>query len=184
MAGLDVETMAILSVQEIRHLLQGKISFPRAVLLRRETLIQFLLDSSDPTVHALIHSAADAKRTKRSSEKEKRLTDRKRKREEEQQARRTVPRLDDLTDDNRDTSKFLELPSIEQVRYCYRQFYAATSNAAVATTVCGVCARELLLADNRMQFLRIHDIPHSERLIPVYSHPEHDLFDGKLLEPE
>ena len=50
--------------------------------------------------------------------------------------------------------------------------------------VCGVCARELSVRDSHIRIYRLIDVPHAHRLIPKKSHPDHDLFEGKLLAPE
>ncbi|KAI9069330.1 hypothetical protein FKP32DRAFT_1559926 [Trametes sanguinea] len=78
---------------------------------------------------------------------------------------------------------FLAMPTPARLRECYRQFYRATSQAAVETAVCAVCARSVLVAEVGVSRLRLRDIPHRERLIPQRSHAAHTLFLGMLLEP-
>ncbi|KIJ13524.1 hypothetical protein PAXINDRAFT_13640 [Paxillus involutus ATCC 200175] len=82
-----------------------------------------------------------------------------------------------------DPSKFLVLPTDEELKDCYTRFWKATSNAAVETSICGVCARECGVIDNRLSQISLSDLPNVNQLIPKKTHPAHDLFDGKLLEP-
>jgi hypothetical protein len=44
----------------------------------------------------------------------------------------------------RDHSKFMELPTDEVRRQCFRAFREATSNRALVMSVCVVCAREMM----------------------------------------
>ncbi|KAG1865004.1 hypothetical protein DFJ58DRAFT_838742 [Suillus subalutaceus] len=73
-------------------------------------------------------------------------------------AHRVAQRLDDMEEetpakDAYDSARFLELPSTEEVKDCYRKFYDATSNAALASGVCGVCVREAGAMDWFLQLL-------------------------------
>ncbi|EIM90060.1 uncharacterized protein STEHIDRAFT_52210 [Stereum hirsutum FP-91666 SS1] len=84
-----------------------------------------------------------------------------------------------------DFSKFLQLPSVEQTHHLYQQFYDATSNAALNTSTCSICARERNVADDGISTLLLCDIPNPQRLCPkdATSHPHHTLFSNMLLEP-
>ena len=42
-----------------------------------------------------------------------------------------------------DINCFLELPTKEETRACYRQFHKVTSNVALELSTCGVCAQEI-----------------------------------------
>ena len=107
----------------------------------------------------------------------------KRRREEPPQApTRKWPRLD--TDELDDDGEFLELPSDAVLKSCYRQFYEATSNAALEHTVCAVCARERGCQLDGVSDFSLDNIPSPTRLVPHRPHPDHTLFDGMLLEPE
>ncbi|KAJ6631969.1 hypothetical protein B0H10DRAFT_2159554 [Mycena sp. CBHHK59/15] len=90
-----------------------------------------------------------------------------------------------LVEEIHDTDRFLQVPTAEETKKIYGRYYQATSNAAVATMICGVCAREIDLADNDADPTprRLASIPNSQRLVPDAPHPAHDLFQGKLLEP-
>ncbi|KIK80724.1 hypothetical protein PAXRUDRAFT_71646, partial [Paxillus rubicundulus Ve08.2h10] len=83
-----------------------------------------------------------------------------------------------------DSLEFLRLPTDEEKRKCYRRFFEATSKKALASAVCGVCARECGAMDEKLTTWRLTEIPNVERLIPNFHHPAHDLFEGKLLAPE
>lgn len=111
---------------------------------------------------------------------------RKQKREEPPQVpTRKWPRLDtDELDEPDNNGEFLELPSDAVLKSCYRQFYEATSNAALEHTVCAVCARERGRLLDGISDLSLDDIPSPTRLAPHRPHPDHTLFDGMLLEPE
>ena len=108
---------------------------------------------------------------------------RKRKREEPQQApTRKSSRLD--ADEPNDDGAFLELPSEAVLKSCYRQFYKATSNAALELVVCAVCARERGHQTDSVSDFNLEDIPSPTRLAPLHPHPDHSLFDGMLLAQE
>ena len=53
--------------------------------------------------------------------------------------------------DFRDHSKFMELPTDEVRRQCFRAFREATSNRALAMSVCIVCAREMMVYEGEFQ---------------------------------
>ena len=55
--------------------------------------------------------------------------------------------------EDRDFSKFLTIPTLEEERQCYEAFYDATSNAALMLQTCPVCAREMLAKDGELTLL-------------------------------
>ena len=83
---------------------------------------------------------------------------------------------------NYDASRFLDLPTGNELRMCYRRFYDATSNRAVEMTVCAVCAREIDVWKEDVVEVNLREIPHREKLVPHEHHPAHILYDGCLLE--
>jgi hypothetical protein len=87
-------------------------------------------------------------------------------------------------DENSNDSEFLQLPTEEEKRSCYRRFFEATSKEALKSAVCAVCARECGAMDEQLSTWTLAEIPNVERLIPDIQHPAYDLFDGKLLAPE
>ena len=86
--------------------------------------------------------------------------------------------------DEPNDGEFLELPSDAVLKSCYRQFYDATSNAALEHVVCAVCARESGRKLSDVLEVNLEDIPSPSRLAPHQPHPDHALFDGMLLSPE
>ena len=54
---------------------------------------------------------------------------------------------------NRDLSKYLAIPTLEEKRKCYEDFYDATSNAALTLRICPVCAREMLEKDGEVTMI-------------------------------
>src|ERR1700749_1285216 len=66
---------------------------------------------------------------------------------------------------------------------CHEAYYNATSDDALATRVCAVCARRSFLQKDGVTEHFVSHIPSRERLRPIESNPFHDLTDGLLLEP-
>jgi hypothetical protein len=81
-----------------------------------------------------------------------------------------------------DETKFIELPSEDQVKHCYREFYDATHPSHLVQHVCGVCAHEVNAAQHEVSKVYLSDIPNSHRLRPAQAHEAHDLYLGLLLE--
>jgi hypothetical protein len=117
------------------------------------------------------------------------VAERKRKRNKQQNTCQTAcmlehcDELDDVTS-HLDPASFLQLPLQEQINACYHAFYAATSNTALATAVCGICAHLIDIGANKVAKYSINSLPNIHRLVPKVSHPAHTLFDHKLLEPK
>ena len=127
---------------------------------------------------------------------------RKRERQHQQNQSRKAPRVNDPEggeggtgsreaedsmddeEEKRDLPKFLELPTPDDVKRCYKEFYDATSNAAMERGVCGVCAREIFKMDMALSKLKLSDIPRLQRLFLAETHPDHDLYNSMLLQPE
>jgi len=82
-----------------------------------------------------------------------------------------------------ESSTYLDLLSDAEVHTAYKAFYQATSSASVSSSVCGVCACECGPIDEELTMYSLEELPNSHSLIPSQSHPLHDLFAGKLLEP-
>jgi hypothetical protein len=89
-------------------------------------------------------------------------------------------------DSEYDPLLFLRLPTDEEVKNIYGDFYKATSNAALESGVCVVCARETRFNNGGrlgLSDINLTDLPNSRWLIPKNPHPAHNLFDGRLLNP-
>ncbi|KAF4612702.1 hypothetical protein D9613_011752 [Agrocybe pediades] len=87
-------------------------------------------------------------------------------------------------------SRFLQPPDDATVRRCFQDFYAATSNSALSSYICAVCARESCLVNGDTyedcRLVPIGDIPNGHVLKPTYFHPKHTLYGPLrcLLEPQ
>ena len=82
-----------------------------------------------------------------------------------------------------DCSRYLQLPTTDEVIRCHRAFYQATSNAAVAMAICAVCAREKLHQGDTLDILNIAEVPNVHLLRPKTHMEAHDLYHDMLLEP-
>ncbi|EMD31577.1 hypothetical protein CERSUDRAFT_78030 [Gelatoporia subvermispora B] len=131
---------------------------------------------------------AQRKRLAQESEGSHAAASRKRKRVDADATRRVARRMDEGTGreeyDGCALDEFMKPPTESEVLNCYRAFYEATSNAAVEMAVCAVCAREVDVRSDGVTCIPLAQLPHSSRLIPRIPHPAHDLYEGKLLQPE
>jgi hypothetical protein len=77
----------------------------------------------------------------------------------------------DVQDDDVFSSKFLNLPSEDEVKDCYRAFFEATSNNGLQTFICAICARESDIVNGETiescKCISLLDIRHRERLRPI-----------------
>ncbi|KAH7926341.1 hypothetical protein BV22DRAFT_1009279 [Leucogyrophana mollusca] len=80
----------------------------------------------------------------------------------------------------RDHSKFMELPTEEESKACFRAFRNATSNRAVSCSVCVVCGREMMSDEGETKFI-LHIPNIREKLRPQCPHPSHILREEMLL---
>ncbi len=161
-----------LTKQELTDLARGHLSLGRESRATKASMLAAILELGSPELLASMRSAV--------AEKEEA---RKRRRGETQQQRRVAQRTESAPTVSADPSRYLELPSEEQRRECFRQFIAATSNAALATAVCAVCAREVSVQDDHVEEHALETYQYRRRLRPTRSHPMHTLYDGCLLEP-
>lgn len=187
-ANLEAD-LEMLTVKEILARLQRILSFSREERSKKDLLIKKIMDAAPPEQLEFLGGLG---RQKRSSASAVPGMQRKRRRPvecEEPSTRRNRPRTEvsDLgagaVRDSYDSSKFLNLPSIQDVKLCYRSFYEATSSKALRSEVCGACARECGTMDEAIKEFRLGDIPNAHRLKPQKAHPHHTLYEGKLLEP-
>ena len=176
------EDILHLPVRELLSQFKGILTFSREQRGNKELLVDHILASATPEAINFTRRAGARKREEMEEARVSQENGRKRKRNEVQSMRRAAQRNRD-TDEPRDILKFLELPTTEQVKSCYRRFYNATSNRALESTVCGVCAREVSVQNNRPTLWHANKLPNSHRLLPSSPHPAHTLFNGLLLEP-
>ena len=172
-----------LTVAELLDHTRGNLQIPRANSKQKELLLDYIFANGSPDLFAQLSDAVVNKQTLQVQKREENLAARKRKRNENQNMQRTAARLEEIAEEDRDTAKFLELPTEERVKECYRQFYKGMSNAAVEMSVCAVCAREASIQSDQVTVQRLADLPNSYQLIPRTAHTAHDLFEGRLLEP-
>jgi hypothetical protein len=74
----------------------------------------------------------------------------------------------------------MQLPSEQERRNLYREFYITTSNRGIETCICVVCARELMRAEGGLQLILDLKVVR-ELFVPVETHRAHMLHDGMLL---
>jgi hypothetical protein len=179
-----------LTIKEILARLKGILTFSREHRASKDALIDHVLQSAPAEQVAFLQQAGLDRREEKIRGQRAAEETRKRRRNDQQNTRRTAQRVESSTltpegeMDNQTTSQFLQLPTDAQVKGCYREFYKATSNTAVATGICGVCARALDVATDKVVPYSINSLPNAHRLVPRVPHPAHTLFDGKLLEPK
>jgi hypothetical protein len=190
----DIETMedqvreelTLLSRQQILSLSHGQVIVPTRIRSHsdKNAIIDYVVERSSPSFIELLRSAALSKKERLDQGSKDRVAGRKRKRVTDQTSRRVKAKAEiSNLYGNRTFSKFMELPSKEQVHRCYREFYNATSNKALEMAVCAVCAREISNVANNITTMDIEEIPNSQLLTPKTPHPAHRLIRGLLLEP-
>ena len=168
-----------LTIPELSALVKNRLAIPRNSQTSKQLFIDFVLDNATPNLQISIRDAIAAKASKKSKDQCQRHAKQKQKQNDAQNFWwRTAARVEAEIDEVHDISKFLELPDEVRVKECYRQFYNATSNAAVRLVVCAVCARELNMQSDGITECHLSALPNSRCLIPKYAHPAHDLYDG------
>jgi hypothetical protein len=163
---------------------------------RKSSLVEALLKTAPPSTLQALYDAAqrylhlDAEVTSSPKTRKRKCND-----EDIELERRTKRRVQQDPDKNQGTTtggpieplgnetKFMELPGDEQTQECYREFYLATDVPSLVVKTCGVCAREVNIAQMELTELNLRDIPNVHRLWPVEVHEAHSLYSGCLLEP-
>ena len=186
LAAMDAdlhENISNLTLNEIRQLSSGQIVIPYTLRSQKNNLVEYLLSHGSPEIVECLRVAALAKIAQKKDREERNKSDQKRKRVTDQIRRRVAAKTEaSNVPEERNLSKFLELPSPDQVVQCFHEFYQATSRKSLEMAVCAVCAREVTCAKNNVISVKLTDIPNSRRLIPKNPHPEHILTQGLLLE--
>ena len=175
-----MELSDILSRLRIQEILDAarQLVVPAPCQRRKNVLTSFILGNITPEIEKNLRDKLAARASTKPG-----TPQRKRKRDEPQpSAARKSSRMD--AEELEDKGEFLELPSDAALKDCYRQFYEATSNAALEHAVCAVCARERGCQLDGIENVNLEDIPSSSRLVPHQFHPSHTLFDGMLLAPD
>ena len=177
----DVDlSLTVLTIKELLTLCVGQIVLSRVERGSKNAIIDAIMCRGSD---GLISAAFQAVNIKLESI----ATSKKRVRDGNQERRRVVRRLDVLSgssswQDDRDVSHFMDLPSGEEIKNCYRAFYDGTSMGAVEMEICGVCAREVNVRSDGVVTMMMSDIPNVHRLVPKNPHREHNLIDGKLFD--
>ena len=173
--ALTVDDLARLTIAEICSIVKDSMQVPRPLRRRKDVLIPYVMEHADGPLRRTLEEAVRSRTPDQSL---------KRKRTVAQFQTRKAQRAMEIEQDVHNVSKFLELPSKSSVHGCYRDFYNATSDAALETLVCGICAREVSVQNDGLSTICIQDLP-TRRLTPLVPHPAHSKFHGgMLLEPQ
>ena len=190
-----VDDISQLTIREISDHITGLLTIPRSQRTKKKTLVEYIIAQADPSSVNRLRKAGEERRAERNRTRERVDVGKKRKRTDHQYMRRVVQKIEyeateishhagnshqpDISSDS-----FLQLPTSSQLKQCYRAFLNATSNNALASTICGICARNVNISDQKATYLDLNSLPNAHRLIPHHPHASHTLFDGKLLEPK
>ena len=87
----------------------------------------------------------------------------------------------DINNDDYKSEKFLVLPTKQELKDCYAQFYCATSNATLRSGICSICAQECSFITDQLKDIPLFQLSNSNHLIPTKPHFAHQLFDERLL---
>jgi len=158
-----------LTIKELLALMKGRVTFSRQERDQKELLIKRIYQSAAPQDFEVLRQAALRKEKAKESLSAYRGSKHK--------------RAPSKSADHGDRL-FMELPTNAERNVCYARFYDATSNAAVETCICAVCAQERAVVEDSALAMPLSLIPNGTRLTPNRKHSAHDLYAGKLLEPE
>ena len=172
------EVLSSLPIREILNAATCQLNVPGVYRKRKQVLTDFALKNLTPAVEKCLRDRLAARTSTRPG-----TSLRKRKREEPQPTPTRKPPRIDVSEPNEE-GEFLELPSDTTLKTCYRQFYEATSSAALEHVICAVCARERSHQHDSVTVVTLKEIPSPTRLAPHRPHTNHTLFDGMLLAPE
>src|SRR6266478_375550 len=172
---LTADDLGRLPIPDIISIVKGSLQIPAHQRRRKDILTRYVLEHASAPLKSILEETVKSRTTDQPL---------KRKRNPERFQARKAKRAEEVEQDVHDTSKFLQLPSELDVYRCYQNFYNATSDAALKTTVCGICAREVNVMNDGLSTIRIQDLP-THRLVPPVPHAAHDKFrGGMLLEPQ
>ena len=176
-----------LTVEEICAHVLGVLQLPRLVRTK-SALLDYVMTNAGVEQLEFLRQAGQEKCSNKSRDRQAAELTRKRKRNEQQNTRRVAQREAAAHDNNADqlessSAHFLELLTDTQVKACYRAFYKATPNEAMATAICGICARTVNIIADKVVRYPLNSLPNVYRLNPKIPHHDHTLFNGKLLEP-
>ena len=178
------DEISVLSRKQIREAVIGTTTLSRSALSLKTKLLDAVNDITDEVLKDKLRGLAAEKKAALAQKVQDTQRGVKRKRVEQQFRRRVEKRMEVLEEDiSAARDEFMSLPTQEETKECYRQFYAATGSAAFSMGVCAICAREVNTREAALRIISINDIPNPHRLAPRTPHPAHDLYRGMLLEP-
>ncbi len=178
--NLSREDLAILTIPELRNLVRHCLEIPRSHYNLKADMVNWIVAHASDGLQRTLQEACHAKLAL----KESKSAGKKRKRNDQQCLQRKAARVEAITTHyEHDPAKYLELPGEDVIHQCSQQFIEATSDAAVKAIVCCVCAREVSCQDEDVSQVAIANFPNPSRLTPHIPHPEHDLYQGMLLDP-
>lgn len=182
--------IAELTIKEIIVRFKNILTLSREERSKKDTLITRILQDGPQEQLDFLRRAGQDKRQSKLNQAEVRREKQKHKDTDTRHRRRKAARLEEGGEHSvegcasaADPSQFLSTPTEDEVKACYRAFYEATSNEALASRICAVCARELFSWESAVASYSLDQIPNSHRLVPKQTHTAHILTDGKLLDP-
>ncbi|KAI5997166.1 hypothetical protein EDD15DRAFT_2364662 [Pisolithus albus] len=169
----------------LAHIAGMRLTIPKGDRSKKEKLVQHVLAQASPDVIEALRGAGTRYQQEKNGGGGTERT-RKRKRDDDTEQSNNVGCVEEqggARGHAYNLTEFLELPSSDEVKECYRKFYDATATSALAMATCAVCARECSVQGDGIQSMKVTDIPNAHRLHPRKGHPRHTLVNGMLLEP-
>jgi hypothetical protein len=187
LADFDMQLKAelsVLGVRELQRYIKGLLPPIQVNAARKDKLIEHICRHVTPSIFNSLQELARKRRDEKEVVLKEKSTERKRKHALVQNMRRLANRTEEHVDvHGRDTSRFMQLPSQEQVHQCYRDFFNATNAESLAMAVCALCAREVSRVEDNVTEVELASIPNAYQLKPTINCDAHELFEGMLLEP-
>lgn len=190
---LTVEDLSCLSVSVIQGIAKGSLTIPNHQRRTKDLLINYILENADARLKDKLEEAVNRRTSDRPLKRKRPAAEFP---EDTTEVNHDMSNFLDLPPPPRkaarvnanylehDLDRFLEPPSDEAIKSCYRQFYNATSSSALMLSVCAVCGRERDHHPHNVTTLDLNDIPSPSRLAPSVTHDQQSLFNGMLLEPQ
>lgn len=166
-----------LTVKELLSRVKGIIIVPTSKRNKKTLLVEHIIALAPPEQLAFLCRLSEDRRSTEADQNPKVHVMQRKRKTDDQYARRTARRIDDEGEAHRRCSldDFMALPTEQEHRACYSAFYQATSNAAVASKTCGICAREVSVLADAVKDVPISLLPNAYRLHPSLPHPAHTL---------
>lgn len=182
MASSLSDALKTLTKNEITDLASRVMDLPSTTRWKKDLLVEYITQQAMANnVDGILQEAIVLKEAAKAEAREQKAREQQRRWVDARHARQVAQRTARLEDVQRQASNFMELPTPAEVKQCYRQFYDATGAEALASAVCAVCGREVLM--RHCSKLSLAEIPNKNRLTPTHPHSAHTLYQGSLLEP-